>query len=109
LGAARKKRFELTGTRSREAFIGCCRTRGIRMGRTRTVIAKRIVEADGVFDFDFIWNHICNGERWISRGTIYSSLRRFRDAGLIREIMESTADRPVADAAQSASGRGPPL
>jgi Fe2+ or Zn2+ uptake regulation protein len=64
-------------------FEEACHKRGIRIGKTRRVVAQAILGQQDVFDFDAILDAARAIEPSISRGTIYLSLRRFRSAGLI--------------------------
>jgi Fe2+ or Zn2+ uptake regulation protein len=84
MGASTKTCFELVEPYSVEAFIGHCRASGLRMGRLRGVIARAILQTSAPFDFDALWAAARAIEPSVSRGTIYLSLRRFCQVGLIR-------------------------
>jgi Fe2+ or Zn2+ uptake regulation protein len=65
-------------------FEEACQKRGVRVGKTRRVVAQAILGQDDEFDFDTILEAARAIAPTISRGTVYLSLRRFRSIGLIQ-------------------------
>lgn len=65
-------------------FEEACQKRGVRVGKTRRVVAQAILDQDDEFDFDTILEAARAIAPTISRGTVYLSLRRFRSIGLIQ-------------------------
>ncbi|HEY0301202.1 MAG TPA: hypothetical protein VGC36_07720 [Rhizomicrobium sp.] len=89
-----KSTFELVAPLTAEALEARCRAKGIRMGRTRRVVARVVAETGGCFDFDAVFDRARRIAPQISRGTIYLSLRRFQFAGLIRTPGVKAAAKP---------------
>lgn len=79
-----KSAFELVAPLTPEAIEARCRARGLRVGRTRRVVARVVAGIDGRFDFDLVFARARALEPQISRGTIYLTLRRFLSVGVIR-------------------------
>jgi Fe2+ or Zn2+ uptake regulation protein len=84
LGTRGKTRFVLASSNTLPVFEEACNRHGVRIGRTRRVVAQAIVSQRNVFDFDAILDAARAIEPTISRGTVYLSLRRFRSAGVIQ-------------------------
>jgi len=84
LGTRGKARFVLTSSNVLPMFEEACHKRGVRIGKTRRVVAQAVVDAQESFDFDAILDAARAIEPTISRGTVYLSLRRFRSIGLIQ-------------------------
>lgn len=84
MGTRGKTRFVLASSNVLPVFEEACQKRGVRVGKTRRVVAQAILDQDDEFDFDTILEAARAIAPTISRGTVYLSLRRFRSIGLIQ-------------------------
>jgi Fe2+ or Zn2+ uptake regulation protein len=62
-----------------------CEQHGVDLRRKRAMILDAVFEGDGVFDFDVLWMRAQRQEPRISRAAVYSALRGFSKAGILRE------------------------
>jgi Fe2+ or Zn2+ uptake regulation protein len=84
LGTRGKTRFVRASSNVLPVFEEACHKRGVRVGKTRRVVAQAILDQDDEFDFDTILEAARAIAPTISRGTVYLSLRRFRSIGPIQ-------------------------
>lgn len=84
MGTRGKTRFVRASSNVLPVFEEACHKRGVRVGKTRRVVAQAILDQDDEFDFDTILEATRAIAPTISRGTVYLSLRRFRSIGLIQ-------------------------